>query len=148
MSHNKIGDVQVAQGNLPAALKSYQASMRIRERLAQADAGNAEWQRDLSVSHEKIGDVQVPQGNLAGALESYRASMRIRERLAQADPGNAGWQRDVWTSMWRLAGYSESGVTWSQIVDRIEAMERSGTLLPTDHHFLEQARRNAEAARR
>jgi hypothetical protein len=53
-SHNKIGDVQRAQGNLPAALTSYQASLGIAERLAKADPGNAGWQRDLSVSHNKI----------------------------------------------------------------------------------------------
>ena len=37
---NAKGDVQVAQGDLAAALKSYQSSLAIRERLAQADAGN------------------------------------------------------------------------------------------------------------
>ncbi len=148
VAFNERGDVQVAQGDLPAALDSFRAGMRIAERLAQADPGNAEWQRDLSVSHDKTGDVQVAQGNLPAALESYRASMGIRKRLAQADPGNAGWQRDVWVSMWRLAGYPESGVTWAQIVDRMEAMERRGVLLPTDRNLLEQARRNAEAASR
>jgi hypothetical protein len=35
-------------------------------------AGNAGWQRDLSVSHNKIGDVQRAQGDLAAALTSYR----------------------------------------------------------------------------
>ena len=95
VSQEKIGDVQFAQGNLPAALTSYQASHDIFERLAQSDPGNAGWQRDLSVSHNKIGDVQQAQGNLAAALTSYQASLAIRERLAQADPGNAGWQRDL-----------------------------------------------------
>ncbi len=95
VSHNKIGDVLVAQGNLAQALESYRASLAIFERLAGADPGNAGWQRDLSVSHDKIGDVLVAQGNLAQALESYRASLAITERLAGADPGNAGWQRDL-----------------------------------------------------
>ena len=90
------------QGNLPAALTSYQASLAIAERLAQADPGNAGWQRDLSVSHNKIGDVLVAQGNLPAALTSYRASLAIRERLAQADPGNAGWQRDLSVSHNRI----------------------------------------------
>ena len=95
VSHNKIGDVQQAQGDLAAALTSYQASLAIREHLAKADPGNAGWQRDLSVSHDKIGDVQWAQGDLAAALTSYQASLAIRERLAKADPGNAGWQRDL-----------------------------------------------------
>ena len=82
--------MQVAQGNLPAALTSYQASLAIRNRLAQSDPGNAGWQRDLSVSQDRIGDVQVAQGNLPAALTSYQASLAIRNRLAQSDSGNAG----------------------------------------------------------
>jgi hypothetical protein len=53
VSYNKVGDVQVAQGNLPAALVSYQASLTIRDRLAKSDPGKAGWQRDLSVSYDK-----------------------------------------------------------------------------------------------
>ena len=63
MSYDKVGDVLVAQGNLPEALKSYRDSLAIAERLAKADPGNAGWQRDLSVSYNKVGDVQVAQGN-------------------------------------------------------------------------------------
>ena len=66
VSHTKIGDVLAAQGNLPAALEAYTASLAIADRLAKADPGNAGWQRDLSVSHNKIGDVLVEQGNLPG----------------------------------------------------------------------------------
>ena len=77
--------MQQAQGDLAAALTSYQASLAIRERLAKADPGNAGWQRDLSVSQNKIGDVQQAQGDLAAALTSYQASLAISERLAKAD---------------------------------------------------------------
>ncbi len=95
VSHKKLGDVLVAQGNLTEALTAYRATHTILERLAQADPGNAGWQRDLSVSHDNLGDVLVAQGNLTEALTAYRASLAIRERLAQADPGNAGWQHDL-----------------------------------------------------
>ena len=95
VSYDKIGDVQVAQGDLAAALKSFGDSLAIIERLAQSDAGNAGWQRDLSVRYAKIGDVQMAQGDLAAALKSYRDGLAIIERLAQSDPRNAGWQRDL-----------------------------------------------------
>jgi hypothetical protein len=39
VSYGRVGDVQVAQGNLPAALTSYQASLAIRERLAKSNPG-------------------------------------------------------------------------------------------------------------
>jgi len=47
VSYNKIGDVLVAQGNLPEALKSFRDGLAIRDRLAKADPGNAGWQFDL-----------------------------------------------------------------------------------------------------
>ena len=93
--HFFIGDFRVSRGETTAPLESYRASMAIAQRLAEADPGNAGWQRDLSVAQEKIGDVLRHQGNLPEALESYRASMAIAQRLAEADPGNAGWQRDL-----------------------------------------------------
>ena len=42
--NGSIGDVQLALGNLPAALASYQASHAMFERLAKSDPGNAGWQ--------------------------------------------------------------------------------------------------------
>ena len=51
----------VDQGNLAEALKDYRDSLAIRERLAKADPGNAEWKTDLASSHGKLyvrmGDV-------------------------------------------------------------------------------------------
>jgi tetratricopeptide (TPR) repeat protein len=95
VSYNRIGDVLVAQGNLPEAPKSFRDGLAIADRLAQSDPGNAGWQRDLSVPYEKIGDVLVDQGNLPEALKSFCDGLAIRDRLAQADPSNAGWQRDL-----------------------------------------------------
>jgi tetratricopeptide (TPR) repeat protein len=89
----RFGAVQVAQGDLAAALKSYRDSLAIADRLATSDPGNAGWQRDLAESLGKVGDVQVAQGDLAAALKSYRDSLAIADRLAKSDPSNAGWQR-------------------------------------------------------
>ena len=95
MSYIHVGDVLAAQGDRPGALKSFRDSHAIFDRLAKADPGNANWQRDLAVSYSKVGDVLVEQGNLPEALQSYRDSLAIVERSAKADPGNAGWQRDL-----------------------------------------------------
>ena len=76
VSYNRIGDVQVAQGNLSAALTSYQASLAIMDRLAKSDPSNAGWRSDLAVSYSNVGDVQEAQGNLPAALASYQARPR------------------------------------------------------------------------
>jgi len=102
VSFNKVGDVQVAQGDLAGALKSYRDGLAIAERLTASDPGNAGWQRDLSVSFIKVGDVQVAQGDLAGALKSYRDSLGIGERLATSDRGDVVRQRDLSVSFERV----------------------------------------------
>ena len=98
-----IGDVLVAQGKLPEALKAYRDDLAISDRLAKSDPGNAGWQRDLTVSYDRIGDVLVAQGKLPEALKAYRDGLAISDRLAQSDPGNAGWQRDLSVSYAKLA---------------------------------------------
>ncbi len=48
---------------------------------------------------------------------------------------------DVWVSMWRMASMEGSGVSWSAVRDRIEAMKARGVLFPPDEPFLEEARK-------
>ena len=67
----------VAEGKLPEARKAYESSLAIRERLAKQDPGNAEWQRDLSVSYNKVGDVLVAEGKLPEARKAYESSLAI-----------------------------------------------------------------------
>ena len=98
----QVGNVQRAQGNLSAALASYQACLALTDRLTKSDPGNADWQRDLAISYQKVGDVQAAQSNLPAALASYQASKAISDRLAKSDPGNARWQRDVAISHERI----------------------------------------------
>ncbi len=102
VSHNKIGDVLVAQGDGPGALTAYRKGLAIREALAARDPANTQWQRDLSVSHDRIGDVLVAQGDGPGALTAYRTGLAIRETLAKRDPGNTQWQRDLSVSHERI----------------------------------------------
>ncbi|WP_295302902.1 DUF4062 domain-containing protein [Accumulibacter sp.] len=102
VSHERIGDLLTAQGDLAGAGQAYAASLAIRELLAAIDPGNADWQRDLSLSHSRIGDLLKERGDLAGAGQAYAASLAIFERLAAIDPGNADWQRDLSVSHERI----------------------------------------------
>jgi tetratricopeptide (TPR) repeat protein len=97
-----LGNIAVVRGDLNAALAAYGEARASMERLAGSDAGNTDWQRELSVSNNKIGDVLVLQGNLPEAEKSYRAGLAIAERLAGSDAGNAGWQQDLSVSIEKL----------------------------------------------
>ncbi len=94
-SHERLGDIAKAQGDLPAAKAAYTASLEIRKTLTARDPENTQWQRDLAVSHNKLGDIAVAQGDLPAAKAAYTASMEIRKTLAARGPENTEWQRDL-----------------------------------------------------
>jgi len=93
VSYNKIGDVLVAQGNLPEALKYHHDGLAIADRLAKSDPGNASWQNDLSASYERVGDVLVAQGNLPEAMKYYRDELVITD-VAGVPAAATGWTRE------------------------------------------------------
>src|SRR5262249_10909257 len=98
IAYEAVGDVLVAQGNLPEALKSFRDALAIAERIAKIVPNNAFFQRDLMVSYIKIGGVLVAQGNLPEALKFFRDVLAILERLVKDDPNNADYQRDLTVS--------------------------------------------------
>jgi hypothetical protein len=93
VSHNKVGDVRVARGDLGGALGSYEAGLAIREQLAAADRSNTEWQRDLIVSNLKLAEVATAGDDAATAAGRYRAALAVAERLEEA--GRLA-PRDAW----------------------------------------------------
>jgi tetratricopeptide (TPR) repeat protein len=94
-SYEKLGDLQVKQGNLPGALASYQAEQAIFEDLAKSDPDNTDWQHDLAASYARVGELQVAQGNLPDALTSYQAGLAILDRQAKSNPGNTSSQSNL-----------------------------------------------------
>ena len=57
LSHERTGDVLLAQGDLEGALAAYRAGLQICELLVRGDPADTEWQEDLSVIQERIGDL-------------------------------------------------------------------------------------------
>ncbi|MBU1725005.1 MAG: tetratricopeptide repeat protein, partial [Gammaproteobacteria bacterium] len=95
ISHERIGDIYLANGDTNAALASYQQRHEIIKKLVELDPKQTEWQRDLSVSHERIGDLYVANGDRAAALKSYQDSLAIAQKLVELDPRQTEWQRDL-----------------------------------------------------
>jgi hypothetical protein len=95
LCYNRVGDVQVAQGDLAGALKSYRDSLAIAERLARSDPGHAGWQRDLSVSHAKLASVHRRLGETNAARSELRKGQEIMARLVQFAPDFVEWKRDL-----------------------------------------------------
>jgi hypothetical protein len=95
VSHNKIGDVEVAQGDLAGALNSYRAGFAIRERLAQSDPTNSIWQHDLSFSYGRLSTALQKAAQLAEAREAAIAGRAIVVSLVERFPESAQLKQDL-----------------------------------------------------
>jgi len=73
----------------------YRRALAIFARLAQADPGNAGWQRDLAVSHAKLASPFRKGGENAKALDALRRGRAIMARMTALSPDNAVWKRDL-----------------------------------------------------
>jgi hypothetical protein len=83
--------VQVAQGDLAGALKSYRDCLAIAERLAQSDPGNAGWQRDLASTTDVLPTCIVNQ-RIDGKRWRRCEGKAIMDRLMKL---SASWKRDL-----------------------------------------------------
>lgn len=96
--------VQLPPGIVADTLKSLRDALANAIHLAKSDPGNAEYQRDLSVSYHKMGEALIDQGNLPEALKNFREDLAIAEHLARSEPGNAHRQRDLAVSYSKIGG--------------------------------------------
>lgn len=90
-----LGDVHVAQGDIPAALIAYQEGLGIRRTLIQQDPRNAEWQQDLAVSRAKMTmiDAENVRDHWAKVVEIL-SDMQSRGVLLPGDVHKLEYARD------------------------------------------------------
>ena len=90
VSRDWLGDLAVSRGQLEEAQEHFAAGKEIRERLAQADPSNAEWQRDLVVSHAKTARVAAALGDEESEKKALRDCFAVlegmRKRSLHFDP--------------------------------------------------------------
>lgn len=89
---DEIGNIASAQGDLSAALRSYQESLEIKTRLVKDDNANSRLQLNLSVSYDNIGNIAYSQGDNISAINFYKDSFEIRMRLVTNEPENANYK--------------------------------------------------------
>jgi tetratricopeptide (TPR) repeat protein len=132
VSYERLGDVQVAQGDLPAALTSYQIDLATMERLAKSDPGNAGWQSDLALSYASFAKAYRRYDDNDKALEALRQGQAIMAHVVELSPENASWKRylawfddqiaTVTARQWKCTGISD--VAWDeQIVGCTNAIQ-------------------------
>jgi len=109
--------VLTTQGNLTEALKNYQVSLAIRDRLAKADFNNA--------NRHRIAVVLAKQGDLPRAIDELRQGRAIISRLARQSSDNGG----------ELAAFHQSITTLeTSSVSKIGAAKSVEPTLPDKNH--------------
>ena len=83
---SKTGDWQLVRGDAKGALANYQKSLAIFEKLAAADPGRPDWQRDLAISNERLGDMHANNGNDTGARSAFERALAIYAGLVERNP--------------------------------------------------------------
>jgi tetratricopeptide (TPR) repeat protein len=105
---------------LEEALGLYKEASGALKKLAEANPGSAQAQRDVSVSLNKLGDVLREGRKLEEAQGVYEESLTIRRKLAQANPESAEAQRDVSVSLTNLADMLREGSKLEEARGRYE----------------------------
>jgi hypothetical protein len=95
--HSRIGDVQIAQGDLSGALASDQVGLEMRESLAKRDPADTQWQRDMFVSSIMLSQICTQLARKVESLSYIKQAELIITRLVKLDPTNLVWQRDFAT---------------------------------------------------
>ena len=142
VAYEKLGDAQLAKGDLAAAARSYGESLKLIKALADAAPGDAGRRRDLAIAYEKLGDVRLAQGDPAAA-RSFRDSFEILEALLAADPAGAGRRRDMIAICLKLSIAEPPNARDYLLKARavLKELADSDRLTPTDRAFAAEIER-------
>jgi serine/threonine protein kinase/tetratricopeptide (TPR) repeat protein len=131
----KIGDVLIAQGNVPLAREKFQEALKIRQSLIDA------FQLELSLSYADIGDILSIQGDSTDALEYCRKALAIREALLQRQPEDTGLKRYRFTCLGQIGHeqlvqgeLAEASKTFRQSLDITSKLAGVHPQTPTSPH--------------
>jgi putative transposase len=115
VSYAKIGNVQVEQGNLAGALKSYRDSLAIRERL-----GVLAWRVSISMEADfciealeealaKHGKPEIFNTDQGGQFTSAEfTGVLLKNGIAISMDGKGSWRDNVFVErLWRSVKYEE-----------------------------------------
>ena len=91
----QIGEVRIAQGNLPAAAQPLRDSLALAEALVTRSPADGERLFGLAQSHYWVGYVHWTRHELDAAQHQFQSYLDVARRLVQLDPARADWQREI-----------------------------------------------------
>lgn len=95
ISHIKLANIKMAQGDLSASLQNYEAARDMLQDLTARVRDKKDWLGDLAMANDKIGNVLATQGDVGAAAQAYQQSLAIKQQLANAEPDSVYLLRDL-----------------------------------------------------
>ena len=95
ISHIKLANIKMVQGDLPTSLEHYEAARDMLRDLTASVPDEKGWLGDLAMANDKIGNVLATQGDVGAAAKAYQQSLSIKQKLADAEPNSAYLLRDL-----------------------------------------------------
>jgi serine/threonine-protein kinase len=91
----QIGEVRIAQGDLPAAAKPLQESLALAEALVARNPTDGDRLFNLAQSHYWVGFVHWRRHELDAAQAQFQAYLDAARRLVVLDSSRGAWQREI-----------------------------------------------------
>jgi tetratricopeptide (TPR) repeat protein len=135
-----MGDLLRDLGRGEEAQREYAKTLAISERLALAEPGRADYQRDLAASYQRLGDHLRVLGRGEEARQAVAKMLAIAEQLAQAEPSRADRQRDLMIALIKLAEVdrSRARTLLSRAFDIGRSLHNQGRLAPADVRIIDE----------
>lgn len=125
----QIGAARLDQGNMGAALESFQEALQISAELAERDPGRAEWQVGLAESLFYVGLVHWQRGEIDQAGSYFLRQVEVVDALSAAELGNVehlSARLYAWTNYGRvleLAGrFEEAQQAYQSVMDAAQML--------------------------
>lgn len=99
---DRLGELDLALGNLDAAMVSFQKSLTIKRSLAKGDPDSPAPQFQVVVTLTRVGDVQMRQSDYDAAQSTYEEQLEIVRQRVAADPKDDAWQALLLTNLHQL----------------------------------------------
>lgn len=91
----RMGTMQLSDGQLAAAQSSFESSRDIRLQLVADHPEHMNIQRDAGIAMEQIGKVRQRRGDLTGAIADFEGALKAYLKLYALDPKDVSGKRTV-----------------------------------------------------
>jgi tetratricopeptide (TPR) repeat protein len=124
-ARNNLGNLQIAAGQRPEALRSFQEALRIQTALVKDYPEVGEYQNVLASTHHNFGILQSEAGQRSEALRSYQEAVRIWTALVKAYPEVVQYQNDLANTLTNQGMLQKES---SQYLDALTSFEQAMAL--------------------